>query len=47
MSAHTAFACSIDSELFRCFDGSDGSVTWDAREEGSLLVAVLELWQVV
>ena len=91
---------SIDSELFRCFEGSAGSVTWrarllatsevgqnslssvledwvsgggsvmvegvylslvpqcsgqidqllqdqDAREEGSLLVAVLELWQVV
>ena len=39
-----------DSELFRCFDGSDGSVTWRARllatseVEEDRLSSVLEDW---
>ena len=41
---------SIDSELFRCFDGSDGSVTWRARllatseVKKDSLSSVLEDW---
>ena len=41
---------SIDSELFQCFDGSDGSVTWRARllatseVEQDRLSSVLEDW---
>ena len=39
-----------DSELFRCFEGSDGSVTWRARllatseVEEDMLSSVLEDW---
>ena len=41
---------SIDSELFRCFEGSDSSVTWRARLLGTsevgqdILSSVLEDW---
>ena len=40
----------VDSELFRCFEGSDGSVTWRARllatseVEEDMLSSVLEDW---